>query len=90
MAETKTYTLKHPIKALNEGGDDITEIVFHKPNLKELRKHDVHDKHGEYEKTARLLAAGSSLPMKILEGLEWEDLQAINVVVMDFLEVSED
>lgn len=87
---TKTYILIDPIKAKNEGGKDITEIVFHKPSLGELRRNDMKETHGQYEKMARLLAAGSKLPVGILDQLSWDDLRGLNEEVTDFLGLSED
>jgi hypothetical protein len=90
MAEEKTYKLIDPIKSKTDGGVDITEIVLRKPNLKRLKQFDIHEKHGQYEKTVRTLAAWTKYPPAIIEQIEFDDLQALNEVMEDFTGLSEE
>jgi hypothetical protein len=89
MAEEKTYKLEIPIKSKTEGGEDILEIVLRKPNLKRLKQFDIHEKHGQYERTIRTLAAWTKYPPAIIELLEFDDLQALNEVMEDFTGLSD-
>jgi hypothetical protein len=88
MADERTYVLLYPIMSKSEGGEDITEIVLRKPNLARLKQFDIHDKHGQYERTIRTLAAWTKYPPAIIEKIEFDDLQALNEVMEDFTEQS--
>jgi hypothetical protein len=88
MAEETTYTLLFPITPANEGGEVITEIVLRKPNLKRLKQFDIHEKHGQYERTVRTLAAWTKYPPAVIEKIEFDDLQALNEAMEDFTGVS--
>lgn len=90
MADEKIYTLLIPITSKTEGGEDITEIVLRKPNLARLKQFDVHEKHGQYERTIRTLAAWSKYPPAIIEKIEFDDLQAINELMEVFTGLSAD